>query len=90
MIASAERHGELYESIEGFALRDMFCDGACGTYEATLIEEGEKCFASVLLNNNNHPNYEKQKPEMWANEFINISKKTNHENKADRKIRKRS
>jgi len=74
MKASAIEFGELYESIEGIALRDMFCDGACGGAEATQIEEGDKCFAAVLLDSKSHPNYESQKPSAWANQFIKTSK----------------
>lgn len=70
MTESAKKFGELYESIEGVALKDMFCDGACGKGEATQIEEGEKCFAAVLLDNNAHPNYQYHKPSFWAHEFI--------------------
>lgn len=71
---SAIKYGELYESIEGIALRDMFCDGTCFTGEsATEIKKGDKCFAAVLLNNRNHPTYHLQKPEAWANEFITTS-----------------
>ena len=62
---SAEEN-ELYEFIEGTALRAMICDG-CG-------KPVEKCFAAVLLNNNKHFNYEKQKPEVWAHEFIEVGK----------------
>jgi len=72
--SSASQYGELYESIEGTALRDMLCDGACGEGAATPIKEGGKCFAACLLNNSSHPNYQFQKPEVWANEFLNIEK----------------
>lgn len=71
MAALADRYGELYESVEGIALRDMFCDGSCFTGDsATPIKKGDKCFAAVLLNNRNHPTYHLQKPEAWASEFI--------------------
>lgn len=70
MEASAKQFGELYESIEGVAIKDMFCDGGCGDSEPTPIKKGDKCFASVLLPNSSHPTYHLQKPEAWANEFI--------------------
>lgn len=70
MTELAQKYDELYESIEGVAIKDMFCDGACGGNEAKLIMEGGKCYAAVLLNSNSHPNYEHHKPESWAHEFI--------------------
>lgn len=70
MASSASQYGELYESIEGVAKKDMFCDGACGGDEPTPIKKGEKCYAAVLLNNRSHPTYHLQKPESWASEFI--------------------
>ena len=73
MQRTASRFNELYEFIEGIALRDMFCDGACGSDEATPIKKGEKCFAAVLLDSRSHPNYENQKPENWANQYLTQS-----------------
>ena len=70
MSDSAKKFGELYESVEGTAIKDMFCDGGCGTGEATPIKKGEKCFAAVLLNNSSHPNYKHHQPQTWAHEFI--------------------
>jgi len=71
MANSATKYGELYESIEGVALKDMFCDGDCFSgNSATSIKKGDKCFAAVLLDNRNHPTYHLQKPEAWASEFI--------------------
>lgn len=71
MTESANKYGELYESIEGIAIKDMLCDGGCGTGgSATPIKKGDKCFAAVLLNNRSHPTYHLQKPEAWAHEFI--------------------
>jgi len=70
--SDAKKFDELYESIEGIAIVDMFCDGFCGSDTATPIKKGDKCFASVLLNSKNHPNYEFQKPENWANEYLEI------------------
>jgi hypothetical protein len=67
---SAHRYSELYESIEGTALKDMFCDGGCFGSVTKPILKGEKCFAAVLLNSKTHPNYEAQHPDNWADEFI--------------------
>ncbi len=67
-------YDELYESVEGFAKKDMFCDG-CMTEDfsgATPILKGEKCYASILLPNEYHFNYYKQHPDNWAEEFIEI------------------
>lgn len=69
----AKTYGELYEYVEGIALNDMLCDGICGNEQATPIKKGDKCYAAVLLPNKFHFNYEKQKPENWAKDFINIS-----------------
>lgn len=77
MSESASKYGELYESIEGVATKDMVCDGSCGGAEATQIEEGDKCFAAVCLSNSSHPNYQSQNPDAWAHGFIN---KINHKN----------
>lgn len=68
---SAKNYGELYESIEGIALKDMLCDGACGLDgSAKPIKKGEKCYAAVLLNNRSHPTYHLQKPEAWIDGYI--------------------
>lgn len=66
----AKKHGELYESIEGTAKFEMFCDGAHA--DEFPIKPGDKCFAAVLLTNRNHVNYESQKPAAWAKEILNI------------------
>lgn len=66
----AKSYNELYESIEGIALKDMFCDGACDGGKATEIKKGDKCFAAVLLPSEFHSNYAKQKPGRWAADFI--------------------
>jgi hypothetical protein len=71
-VVISAKYGELYEFIEGTALRDMFCDGACTPNEAKPIKKGDKCFAAVLLTSNKHFNYEKQKPEVWAKDYIKI------------------
>ena len=63
---SAKSFGELYESISGTAKKDMKCD-ACDKN----ILVGDTCFASVLLPSVNHFNYQIQKPEVWASDFIN-------------------
>ncbi len=73
MVANAHKYGELYEFIEGIALFDMYCDGSCGNEDATPIKKGEKCFASVLLPNKSHQNYEKQKPENWAEDYLKLN-----------------
>lgn len=70
MANTAKKYGELYESIEGIAIKYMFCDGGCGGAEAKEIAIGDKCFAAVLLPDNTHPNYNYHKPEAWAHEFI--------------------
>lgn len=69
---SAKKYDELFESIEGVAKYDMFCDGGCGVNEATPIKKGETAFAAVLLTNKTHPNYQGQKPETWGSELLNI------------------
>lgn len=79
MAASAKEFGELYESIEGTAIKDMFCDGGCGKEWPTPIRKGDKCFASVLLTNNQHPNYKFQKPEAWMGQFMLPAKEVSHE-----------
>lgn len=73
MVELAAKYNELYEFLEGTALQDMKCDGGCGTTEATPIPVGSKCFAAVLLNNRQHPNYELQKPAMWAETLIKLT-----------------
>lgn len=70
MSEDAKQFGELYESIEGHAIKNMSCDGSCGKSEPSLIKVGDKCFAAVLLDSMAHPNYQHQKPELWAHEFI--------------------
>ena len=69
--ASAKGRGELYESIGGKAIKKLFCD-SCGNSndDNTAINIGEECFAAVVLPSRSHPNYEKQKPEVWAKDFI--------------------
>ena len=69
--ASAEKYGELYESVEGQAIKKMFCD-SCGepNDDSTAINIGDTCFAAVVLPNRSHPNYEFQKPEVWMNDYI--------------------
>ncbi len=69
--AGAKKHGELYEFLEGTAKFDMFCDGG-GHNKLYDIKQGDKCFAAVLLSNRSHFNYEQQKPESWAENFIEI------------------
>lgn len=72
---AAERHGEFYESIERKALKDMFCDGGCGSLDGgpTVLLKGSKCFAAVLLNRKDHPFYKIQRPEVWARELIEVT-----------------
>jgi hypothetical protein len=65
MAANAIKFQELYESIEGFAIKDLWCDGC-----PTPFKKGDKCYASVLLTTNLHPNYKAQKPESWMKDFI--------------------
>lgn len=75
MSDTATKYGELYESIEGKAIKDMFCDGACSNGSGpTEIKKGDNCFAAVLLPDRHHFNYERQKPERWAHEFITFEK----------------
>lgn len=69
----AAKYNELYESLEGTALKDMKCDGCDNGTEATPIPAGAKCFAAVLLPSKQHQKYELQKPEMWAELLIKIS-----------------
>jgi len=71
MEASAIQYGECYEWIPGTAIQNMFCDGAHG--ELFEIKKGDYCFAAVLLTSQDHPNYERQKPEVWCEEFIDIA-----------------
>ncbi len=61
--------GEVYESIEGSAKFNMYCDG-CGS----SIDMDKLCFAGVLLPSAEHFNYEIDNPTNWAQEFININK----------------
>jgi hypothetical protein len=75
---SSKKYGELYESIEGIAIKDMFCDGACGDSEATPIKKGDKCFAAVLLPSISHQNYKFHKPKVWMSDFV-ISKPITNE-----------
>lgn len=62
----ANKYSELYESVEGESNGDYLCDD-CGK----SIVKGEVCFASVLLPNRSHPNYQFQKPDVWADSYIN-------------------
>ena len=64
---NAKQFGELYESLEGMAKFEMFCDAG-----GEIINKGDKCFASVLLPNNFHPNYRTHKPLYWAAECIEV------------------
>lgn len=66
---SAEEFGELYESLAGTANKDLNCDGG-GTDHQFDIKPGDICYAAVLLPSKDHPNYERQKPEMWAHDYI--------------------
>lgn len=70
MSASAKEFGEFYESIEGVAIKDMSCDGGCGTGGAGIIKTGDKCYAGVLLPSMFHPNYSSQRPEVWSHDFL--------------------
>lgn len=63
--ALANKYSELYESVEGKANDFYNCDD-CGI----TIHENDKCFASVLLPDKSHPNYEIQKPETWMEEYF--------------------
>lgn len=63
----AEYYHELYESVEGKSKGEFLCD-SCGY--PNPIHLGDVCFASVLLPDGNHPNYEFQKPEVWLNDFL--------------------
>lgn len=65
----AKHYSELYESIKGTSNDEFSCDD-CGK----VIRECDECFASVLLPNKSHPNYEFQRPEVWAASFINPPK----------------
>lgn len=69
--ATAERYGELYESVKGEAIKEMFCDSC---YPLKTINIGDICFAAVLLPNSSHFNYNFQKPEVWMNDYINVIK----------------
>ena len=65
----AEKHGELYESIKGKALNFMMCD-QCGKE----MYAGDPCYAAVLLPNKEHFNYEYHKPEVWADDLIEVDR----------------
>lgn len=69
MLSGAIKFGELYEFIEGTSRGDAQCDGCNAD-----IKHGAQCFASVLLPDREHPNYQKQNPEVWASGFIDIKK----------------
>ena len=69
LLQLANKYSELYESIGGESNSEYRCDD-CGKD----IKKGDKCFASVLLPNKNHPNYPFQKPESWMNAFITKTK----------------
>lgn len=62
----ANHYDELFESVEGRAKEEMFCDD-CGI----PILTHESCFASVLLPSRSHFNYERQKPSSWMHDYIN-------------------
>lgn len=63
---SARKYGEIYEAINGVSIRDGFCDGSCGL----PIKTGDDVYAAVLLSSVTHENYERQKPFVWAHNFI--------------------
>ena len=62
---AASLYNECYEVLAGTAIKNIKCDG-CGN----PIELNAECVAAVLLPSTSHFNYEKQKPIVWANEFI--------------------
>lgn len=76
MATKAACYDELYESVKGTAIKDMFCDGCImdDFSGATPILKGEECYAAVLLDNEYHPNYKKQHLDNWAHEYINLPK----------------
>lgn len=61
----ASKYRELFESMKGIAQNKMRCDD-CGS----TILYADICFACVLLPNNQHSNYESQKPSTWYRDFI--------------------
>ena len=61
----AIKYNELFEFEEGKAINHMMCDD-CGKH----ISSDEVCFASVLLPDKNHFNYEIQKPSSWSFDYI--------------------
>jgi len=66
MRLNAIKFEELYEAIEGRALRDFVCDSCGGAIKAL-----DHCFAAVLLDNKEHPNYHQQHPSSWSQNYIN-------------------
>lgn len=62
----ANQYDELFESVEGRSKEECFCDD-CGV----SIFMHETCFATVLLPNRSHFNYERQKPSSWMHDYIN-------------------
>lgn len=59
------RFGGFIESIKGKPLCSLNCDN-CGDE----LKEGQDCYACCLLDQPTHPNYDWQKPSVWAEEYI--------------------
>lgn len=67
VVKLAKKFSEYHESLEGAAIGLMHCDNC---YKQ--IKPGDECFATSTLPNEKHFNYEKDRPEKWASELINI------------------
>ena len=65
MSSSAKEFKELYESVPGYPVGDLRCDGCEKDLPAS-----ETCYAAVLLTSNSHPNYKFQQVEFWMKDFI--------------------
>lgn len=61
----AAKFNELYESKLGKSKGENLCDHCDKN-----IEVGDMCYASVLLPNKEHHNYEIQKPEAWMRDYL--------------------
>lgn len=60
-------YGEFYETLKGRAVKNMNCDSC----DKTIAIETE-CYAAVLLNKKDNVSYFIQKPENWAQWFMEV------------------